>query len=472
MAALAILVTCAAIGGILLGELGARNEPATPVFPKPALVHATQAAYPLRVSANKRYLVDRNNAPFLIVGDSPQSMIVNLSTADAEAFLADRRAAGFNALWVNLLCDTYTGGRSDGATYDGIRPFSTTGDLSTPNDAYFNRADDMIWLAAKYGFVVFLDPIETGGWLQVLRTNGQAKDYNFGLYLGKRYRRFPNIVWMSGNDFQTWRHPGDDAVAQAVARGIRAADPQQLQTVELDYNVSGSLDDPTWAPLVDLNAAYTYYPTYADVLREYNRPSYKPTFMVEANYEFEHNTSFAYGSPQILRRQEYWTMLSGVTGQFYGNHYTWQFISDWKKNLDTVGSAQMTLMRNLFIQRAWYRLIPDQHHTVVTTGYGTFTSSGNLSDSDYATAARTPDGSLAMVYVPTLRTITVDMSKMSGRTLARWYDPTNGRYTTISGSPFANRGMKEFTPPGNNGSGDGDWILVLERSTGPAPRQR
>jgi hypothetical protein len=44
--------------------------------------------------------------------------------------------------------------------------------------------------------------------------------------------------------------------------------------------------------------------------------------MVEANYEFENNTGKDLGTPAILRRQEYWTALSGATGQLYGNGYT------------------------------------------------------------------------------------------------------------------------------------------------------
>jgi hypothetical protein len=43
---------------------------------------------------------------------------VNLSEAEADAFFADRQAAGFNLVWVNLLCATYTGGRADGSTCD------------------------------------------------------------------------------------------------------------------------------------------------------------------------------------------------------------------------------------------------------------------------------------------------------------------------------------------------------------------
>ena len=60
------------------------------------------------------------------------------------------------------------GGRADGTTYDGIAPFTTPGDLSTPNEAYFARADAWSRLAAKYGIDVFLDPIETAGWMHDL----------------------------------------------------------------------------------------------------------------------------------------------------------------------------------------------------------------------------------------------------------------------------------------------------------------
>jgi hypothetical protein len=67
-----------------------------------------------------------------------------------------------------------------------------------------------------------------------------------------------------------------------------------------------------------------------------------------------------------------------------------------------------------------------------------------------------------MAYLPTIRTITVDMSQLSAPAIAQWYDPSNGIYILISGSPLDNSGMQQFTPPGNNADGDGDWVLVLE----------
>ncbi len=420
-------------------------------------------AYPVIKGPTGRYLVDQNGVPFLIAGESPQAMIGNLSEADAELFFVNRQAHGFNTVWINLLCATYTACRADGSTFDGILPFTIQNDFSTPNEAYFARADRILQLAAKYGFLVILDPAETGSWLSVMQSNGVNKCREYGRFLGKRYASFDNILWMHGNDYQD-HGPANDAYTTAIALGIKDFDTSHIHTVELNYPVSSSLDDSRWTPLIDLNAAYTYQPVYVEVLRDYNLSNFLPTFMVEANYEFEQNFT-DFGSPQILRRQEYGSNLSGATGQLYGNKYTWQFINGWKQQLDTPGAVQMAYVTALFEPRAWYDLVPDQNHTVVTSGFGTFGAG------DYVTAARTPDGKLVIAYLPSARTLTVDMSKLSGTVTARWYDPAGGTVANISGSPFANAGSRNFTTPGTNVDGDGDWVLVLEvlSSSGMTP---
>jgi len=426
-------------------------------------------AYPLKKSATGRYLEDQKGMPFLIAGESPQALIVNLSESEAELFFTNRLSHGFNAVWINLLCRPGTGGRADGSTYDGILPFKNTNDLATPNEPYFARCDRLLKLAGKHGLLVILDPCETIDHLKLMVQNGEPKCRDFGRYLGRRYRSFANLLWMSGNDFQTWKNPMHDAVVKAVALGIQDEDTNHLHTVELDYLVSGSLDDPGWAPIISVNASYTYYPPYAQVLKDYNRSNFLPVVMIESDYEFEREAT-----PAILRRQEYWSNLSGAAGQLYGNGFTWPFKAGWKSKLDTPGAVQMAYVKALFEPRAWYDLIPDQDHMVVTAGYGTFdstTTAGNryVMTSDYVTAARTPDGSLVMAYMPSLRPLTVDMSKLRASTQARWYDPSRGVYVSIQGSPFANSGAHMFTPPGNNGDGDGDWVLVLEAGAALKP---
>ena len=86
---LALIVFIA--GSAKLGA-GAAPDPGPPVFP-------------LKVSANKRYLVDQNNVPFLIVGDTPQGLMGRLTGHDAEIYFADRDAHGFNtAGWIDVTC--------------------------------------------------------------------------------------------------------------------------------------------------------------------------------------------------------------------------------------------------------------------------------------------------------------------------------------------------------------------------------
>jgi len=433
-------------------------------------------AFPLKVSANHRYLVDQNGIPFLMAGDSPQDLMSQLTEPDADIYFADRQAHGFNTMgWIDVTCaGKDSPDNNDSRTVDGILPFTAhlAGgndyehyDLSKPNEAYFTRLDHIVMLAGKHGILVFLNPMETNGWLPTLRNNGLSAANAFGQYLGKRYKRFPNVAWIFGNDFMTWKDFKDDALEQAIAKGIRSVAPEQLQTVELNYETSSSFDDPSWVPLLDLNGTYTYSPTYIQNLHSYNQKP-APVYLLEAHYDQE-NVGHPpdYGTPSTLRREEYWAMLTGASGQFYGNFYTWSFAAGWKYYIDTRGVEELTIWKNFFTSLPWYDLVPDQNQSVVTSGMGTF---GDLkvrvSNSDFCTAAKTEDGSFVVAYMPTVRTVTVNMASLKGPAKATWFDPTNGTYTSIAGAPLANSGTHEFTPPGKNHEGDGDWVLVLDAS--------
>src|SRR5437879_11712640 len=82
------------------------KEPApAPAFPASPIQVTTAAtyAYPLKISANGRYLVDQNAKPFRIQGDYAQSLIANLTYAEADKYLSDRQKQGFNIVHVNLV---------------------------------------------------------------------------------------------------------------------------------------------------------------------------------------------------------------------------------------------------------------------------------------------------------------------------------------------------------------------------------
>jgi hypothetical protein len=104
----------------------------------------------------------------------------------------------------------------------------------------------------------------------------------------------------------------------------------------------------------------------------------------------------------------------------------------------------------------WWDLRPDSKHAFLIDGLG--------SEDGRAVAARTADRALALLYLPSSREITVDLGELAGpRVAARWYDPANGRFSAVDGSPFRASGRKRFGQDrGANSSGFDDWVLVLE----------
>ena len=217
----------------------ATNESARSTALNAATLSNPVFAFPVGVSTNHRYLLDQSGNPYMIVGDSPHSLAVNLTEAQAETYFADRQAHGINSAWMQVLCNLYTGGRSNGATYDGIVPFTTANDFSTPNPAYFQRLSDMVNIAAAHGITVFLDPVDTAGWQSQYESNGVTKDYNFGVYLGNLFKGSPNIVWLNGNDYGAWPIVTDDneVLGNRQRDQVRRPEPPPDRGAERDHQL-------------------------------------------------------------------------------------------------------------------------------------------------------------------------------------------------------------------------------------------
>ncbi len=445
---------------------------------------AAMYAYPLKSSTNGRYLVDQNNKPFRIQGDSAQSLIANLTYAEADKYLSDRQRKGFNSVNINLLEAKFA--IHAPANRNGDAPFTKLGDFSTPNEAYFAFADSIIDLAASKGMLVSLAAMYLGynggdeGWWTVL-TNGvntQTVCYNFGLYLGKRYKSSKNLLWVIGGDYLPPKGSEGEARLRRLMEGIRDAGAKQLWAGDWKAPCI-STDEKGLAFLMDVNAVYTYgipeHPgtTYGEARTAYNDSTPRPAYLKEVGYEDE---NWIAGDPASVRKYEYWGILGGATaGAFFGNRDIWEFATanswsgfafghgPWQAALDSTGAFDMTRLGRLLDPLPWYNLVPsglDEMKTLVTDGGGSY---GQL---DYVTAAATRDGSVFLAYVPPRRarysTITVDMTTLRGSARAQWFDPTSGDYLEVPGSPFPNVGTRSFKTPGKNSAGAGDWILLLQ----------
>ncbi|HEX2584132.1 MAG TPA: putative collagen-binding domain-containing protein, partial [Steroidobacteraceae bacterium] len=175
---------------------------------------------------------------------------------------------------------------------------------------------------------------------------------------------------------------------------------------------------------------------------------------------------------KVLRAQMYQPMLAGSTGFVYGNvplwfmgtlgdsNPGWSYYSgitvSWQATLGSKGASYVTRARQFFSSIAWPQLIPDVGHSVMTAGYGSVNNDSN------AVLARSLDGHLAVAYLTTNLTLTVDMTKFASAVTASWYDPTSGATQSTSALPIANTGSHNFTPPASNAEGSDDWVLLLQ----------
>lgn len=415
---------------------------------------APTGPFPLSIDAAKRYLVRADGNPFFLNGDTPWSLAVRTTTAQVDQYLANRVAKGINTAMFNVV--EHLVADSPPANAYGEAPFSTTGDFSTWREAYFTHIDYIVNAAEAAGILLLMCPAYLGyaggseGWYADMSASGTTKLTAYGTFIGARYAANKNIVWVMGGDYNV--PSGNLPLVTAVADGIAAGGSTHPMTYHADRDTSARLSNAGAAPWLGLNNIYTSEPTVvAKAFAEY-AGSTKPFFLIEAVYE----GAGAY--PWTLRHEAYQALLSGACGHMMGNDPLWQLNTGWQAAMDLPGSTALTHIKALFESKSWWTLVPDTGNTLLTAGYGTAAYR--------AVAALSADTSFGIIYTPANVGMTVDMSKFAGpNVIARWFDPTDGSYAAVSGSPFAASGTHVFTPTGSNSESDDDWVLLLESTT-------
>lgn len=431
------------------------------------------SSFPLKKSANGRYLIYQDGTPFFLLGDSAWYLPVQGTNADIDTYLADRAAKGFNTVLVQIIDNHYADKAPN--NIDGVAPFTTPGNFSTANPAYFTRIDYILTQANNRGMLVIVFPLFLGyncgsdGWAKQVLADTTPHIQQYAQFLGNRYKNFGNIIWVMGGDTDVTCASGLAAKVDAFATALVAADPNHLVTSHNNGNEAVTPWLPTVPSWLNLNNVYGPSPlTFTQGQTAYNRTPTRPFFLIESYYE---NDGHGLTRKQ-LRNQEYWALLSGCAGFMFGNCPMWgagsavthtkcpSVSADWRLHLNSPGAQDITRLKNLFTSVTWQTLVPDFTHTTVTAGYG--------SGATTVTTSRASDGSFVISYLPTVSGITVNMSKLTGKSVAaRWYDPSDDVYSTVSGSPFTNTGTHVFTPTGNNSSGGSDWLLLLQSTSVP-----
>lgn len=125
----------------------------------------TAPNFPLKISENRRHLVDQRGTPFLYNADTPWMLFTKLTEADAKEYIARRKEQGFSALQSMLT------GFLGMTNLAGELPFAGTPpeqDFVQPNDKFFAHVDRVVAEAQRQGILLAIAPAWSGccgeGW--------------------------------------------------------------------------------------------------------------------------------------------------------------------------------------------------------------------------------------------------------------------------------------------------------------------
>ena len=89
----------------------------------------------------------------------------------------------------------------------------------------------------------------------------------------------------------------------------------------------------------------------------------------------------------------------------------------------------------------------------------TFVTAGLSSELDRVAASVANDRSFAMAFVPSSRTIRLNLNRLRGPDELVWIDPTNGARRRVATSAT---GRMSLATPGANARGGEDWLLLAQ----------
>lgn len=450
-------------------------------------------------SDNPHYLTHQDGTPFFWLADTGWEMLHRLNREEITRYLEDRQKKGFNVIQTVVISEFIRMDKPTNYYSDSIfryensmKPALTIGSNPDNDTAYdfWDHVDFAIQTANARSLYIALLPT-WGEWVTPRGEkpvfNTTEETYQYGWFLGNRYRNSQNLIWVLGGDrhpdersngFELWR-----AMAEGIADGTNGISKQDGKadystTLMTHHSFDSSskwfhkdewIDFHTWG---SYHAEVNNTKAYTAAIADWNLPEPKPTINSEPCYE-GHGINYAIEDNGVftstdVRQAAYWSVFSGGAGFTYGAQPIWQFTDatrkkhsmmtfmSWQEGLDLPGASQVKWIKTLMLSRPMHQLVPDQ--SIIAGGQGDCGS--------YSCAIR--GKSHAFVYIPTGNKTTVKMGIISGEKVkASWFNPRNGEITPIG--EYANEGEQSFEVPGMSKelgwlkSGRGcDWVLILD----------
>jgi len=436
---------------------------------------AQQITGPIKVDQGDRYFTTSEGEPFFWLADTAWELFHRLDLEETELYLDKRKEQGFNVIQAVAL-----------AELDGLNDPNANGDIpfldelyTKPNEAYFRHIDKVLDMALDRGIHIALlptwgDKLFKSSWGAGPEIFTQKTAYNYGKWIGNRYKNQKNLIWVLGGDRNPRKNSDDVEVWNAMAKGIletQNTDNRQLITFHPQpASPGGSSNWFQQAEWLDFNMHQTGHcpdvATYQKISNDLALSPKKPTLDAEPLYE-EHPKCFdaknqGYSEAADIRRIMYWNVFAGAAGQTYGCHAVWQMydldkapvnapLKPWHKSLDLEVANQMQHLKNLMLSQPYFDRIPDQSLLVKV----------QKDDENFIASTRSKEGGYAFLYFPTGQSTLLDLSSLKSKNHLSWYDPRTG-VSIPEKEVRTSTGNLEVNPP-SSGRGN-DWVLVIKSS--------
>lgn len=400
----------------------------------------------LEIAQGKRTLQKRTGEPFFWLGDTAWAAPARSTWDEWKKYVDIRARQGFNVIQVNSL-PQYDAAKP---VWEERKPFAMDSGEQWNYDeiqkGYFDYLDKMIEYANNNGLVVAVVvlwfvhvpnarmELKSAAHCTSRMTLEQAQQY--AEFLVKRLEG-RNVVWViSGDDV----YDGEGVVEfyDAVGETVQRADADKRPITTHPAYMSGEFfHNSQWLDFNMVQSSHgdtLQHQAYEFVTKEWVKQPPKPVINAEPCYEGckGWNTGKIFDRRDV-RKACWWSILSGsIAGITYGGHGIWQWrkteevdcSSDamkhmpWYEAVLLPGSQDVVRIKAFLTGFSWWTLGPSQHRLL-------------SKHESYIPVAASKDGKLLMAYLPEGGEIKLDITGISRKATAYWWNPSNGEKHSI-----------------------------------------
>lgn len=417
---------------------------------------------PLKISDDGFSFVHRDGTPFFWLGDTAWLGPLEANPKDWAHYLRTRREQGFSLIQV---CATHW--RQLYKDEAGESLYSTERGVCI-NPRFFQRADDNFAAISKQGMMIASVILwESKGDVPV--TNLPVDDIvRLARYIVARYGAY-QIAWILGGDGAYFQ--GNRAEHwKRIGRGVFPDDRDRLVTIHPSFWAASFFRDEPWHDFIGYQSGHgdsleaIRRLTHGPPAEEWKHHPPQPVVNLEPCYEeiisYSQKKRF---KAHHVRRALYWSLLvSPTAGVTYGHNSVWRWydarnassghsIDDrdksWREALHSEGAASVVHLKSLFSALPWWKLRPSQMMIVEQPW--------EQDAEKHVVAARSEDGSLAVIYMPAGGTLRINIGSLVRPSIAQWFNTRSGQWViaaAVEGETLT------LTPPDEE-----DWVLCIRR---------